>query len=303
MANIQRLLILLLVPIATNAWALNYWTISLAPQVLKSGYSDSPTRYQMTSEGAVLNLQYLERNALLLGYFPLQLEYKHGIPELRQSTYYASLRDFRTPDCLSGWITSRLDGYRITNNDPTHETGDVSVIQPTISYINYAKTYYLDFGYAASWYGESNIGNGGLRVSQFTPSFGMSFDNKTKWVRFRLYEIYASNNVRAQRVTHSDGLEITLSHYILYYPFYIPNRIDLDTFFGKRTYAVDSDALVVYNLGDVQRNSVYLQANWRLSSHFDFLINAGHYNFTTLISNVHFPYTMNYVFGSLTITM
>lgn len=300
MKNIQRFLALLLISLAANASAFESWTFSLTPQTTYGGYSDSPVRNKTVSEGALLNMQYLERDAFLFGYFPLQLYYKNNIPELHQATYYGSFRNFQTPDFLSGWLTLRLDGYRINSNNPTHETDDVTVVQPIISYINYAKTYYLDFGYAASWYGLSNIGNGGLHVSQFTPSFGMGFNENTNWVRFRLYEIYASNNVRAQYMTHTDGLEVTLSHYILYYPFFVPNRIDLNVYLGNRTYTVDSDALLVYNLGDVQRSGVYLQANWRLSSHVDFLINGGRYNFTTLILNTHYPYSLNYIFGGIT---
>lgn len=302
MGNIQRFFSLLLVLAATQVKAFDYWTVNLTPQALKGSYSGSPIRDELSSEGALLNLQYLERGALVLGYFPLQLHYKRNIPSLNQLTYYASARDFLTPDFLKGWLTLRLDSYTVSNNDPTHETDDVNIIQPIVSYVNYAKTYALDIGYAESRYGRSKIGNSGLHVSQFTPTFGKGFNKDKNWLRFRLYDIHASNYARAQHQTHSDGVEITLSQYILYYPAYIPNKIDLDVFLGRRTYAVDSDAVVVYNLGDIQRNSVSVQVNWRLNSHLDFLLSAGHYNFTSLIFNTRYPYSMNYVFAGLTMT-
>lgn len=153
----------------TDAFAFDKWTVSLTPQAMSGSYSSSPVRDRMTSEGLLLNLQYLERSAVLLGYFPLQLHYKNGIPELNQQTDYISLRSFQTPDSLGGWLTLRLDGYRVNNNDPIHETDDVNVVEPLISYINYAKTYYMDLGYAQSWYGNSNIGRGQLTVSQVAP--------------------------------------------------------------------------------------------------------------------------------------
>lgn len=310
MYNIQRLLTLLLFLVAANAWALDCWTVSLTPQALFGNYSSSPVRSEIKSQGLLLNTQYLERDAILLGYFPLQLRYKHNIPGLHQATYYASLRDFQTPDCLKGWLTFRLDAYKVYNNDPTHETTNVNVIQPLISYINYAKTYYFDFGYAASSYAKSHIRNGQLRVSQFTPSVGIGFNENTNWLRLRLYEIYASNYIRAQHMTHTDGVEITFSHYLLYYPFYIPNRIDAEVYLGNRTYAVDSDAMVVYNLGDVQQTGMYLQANWRLTSHVNFLVNGGHLNFTTLLPKnsfpfrlKRFPYALNYIYAGVTVSV
>lgn len=300
MKKIQGFLFLFL--LATCAWAKagERWSLNITPQATSAGYSSSPIREKMYSEGVLLNLQYLERRAILFGYFPLQLNYKYNIPSLHQTTDYLSFREFRTPDFLRGLLTLRLDGYRVTNNDPTHETDDVNVIEPMISYINYAKTYYLDFGYTSSWYGQSHIGNGGLRVIQYTPTFGLGFNNSTNWVRFRLYEIYTSNYIRSQEVTHTNGLEVTLTHYLLYYPFFIPNKLDADFFIGQRTYAVDSDALLVYNLGDIQKNGVYLQAQWRLSSYADFIINGGHFNFTTLINNSRTPYALNYIFAGIT---
>lgn len=302
MTKFQILLLLLLSLVITKTEAFDRWTFSITPQASSGSYSSSPIREKTSSEGILLNMQYLERDALVLGYFPLQLDYKRRlIPTLHQTTNYISLRDFRTPDALPGILTLRLDGYRINNDDPTHETNDVTVIQPIISFINYAKTRYLDFGYASSTYGKSRIGNGGLHVSQFTPSFGVGFSENTNWIRLRLYDIYASNYIRAQHVTHSNGLEITFSHYILYYPFYIPNRIDAEVFLGNSTYAVDSDAMIVNNLGDVQKNGMYLQANWRLTQHADFLINGGHLNFTTLIANSRIPYALNYIYAGITI--
>ena len=82
MNNIQRCLVLLLSAIAANACALERWTVSLTPQASSGHYSSSPIRKNTYSEGLLLSTQYLERDAFLLGYFPLQLEYKIKIPTL-----------------------------------------------------------------------------------------------------------------------------------------------------------------------------------------------------------------------------
>lgn len=300
MKKIQGLLPLLLFFVVTCAKAGDIWSFNVAPQGLSGNYDNSPFREKTYSEGVLLNLQYLERFAILYGYFPLQLYYKHDIPALYQKTDYLSLRDMRTPDFLSGWLTLRLDGYKISNDDPTHESDDVNVIAPIISYINYDKTYYLDFGYAGSWYGESHIGRGGLNVSQYTPTVGFGFNDSTNWLRLRVYDIHPSDYIRSEKYHHTDGLEVTFSHYILYYPFYVPNRIDAELFIGKRVYAVDNDALVVYNLGDVQTNGMYLQAQWRVTSYMDLLVNGGQQSYTTLVFDDRIPYTLNYIYAGLT---
>lgn len=301
MNKILRFLLLPLCFLITCAHAEDRWSINIAPETLYGDYASSPVREKIYSEGALVDLQYLERCSVLFGYFPLQLYYKNNIPTLYQTTNYLSYRDVLTPDFLSGVLTLRLDGYKIQNNDRTHETDGVNVVSPLISYINYDKTYYLDFGYATSRYGESHIGRGGLQVSQYTPTVGLGFNDSTNWMRFRVYDIHTSDYIRSQDVTHTDGLEITLSHYILYCPFYIPKRIDAGFFIGKRIYAVDSDALIVNNLGDIQKGGVYLQAQWRLSQHVDFLVNGGHQSFTTLINNNRVPYALNYVYAGITV--
>ena len=92
------------------------WSLNITPQASYGNYDGSPTRNRIYSEGMLFNLQYLERFAVLYGYFPLQLYYKNNIPALYQDTNYFSVRDFQTQTFFR-LLTLQLDGYRIRNDD------------------------------------------------------------------------------------------------------------------------------------------------------------------------------------------
>ena len=271
----------------------------MTPQAVTGNYPGSPIRESLNTTGGVLDFQYLERFGFALGDTPLNLRYQYNIPSLTQDVAYFSVRDMLTPDALPGTVTLRMDVYRITGNDPTNETDGATINSPIISFLNYDESYYLDFGYAYSSYRRSTIGNGDLNLSQATPTFGFAFNEKQDWLLFRLYGIHSSNPIRSQNVSQTFGSEITLTHYITADYFLIPKEVQLGGYIGERIYAVDNTTLLVYNLGDLQKDSVFAQAKWYISDHADFILNAGSFNFNTLYYGSNYSYKLNYIYAGI----
>lgn len=299
MRRIPLLSSLVLLTIASPALAGDWWTVTITPEVVTGTYPGSPIRKSLNTTGAVLDLQYLERFGFAVGDTHLNLHYKENIPGLTQDAAYFSVRDMLTPDALPGTLTLRLDTYRITGNDPANESDGATVYSPVISFLDYDEAYYFDFGYAYSKYGRSSIGNGDLSLSQITPTLGFAFNEKQDWLQCRLYGIHSSNPVRSQNVSHTFGSEITLTHYITPDYFFIPNQVQFSAFVGERIYAVDNAALLVYNLGDIQKNSVFVQAEWYISDHADFVLNGGNFHFNTLFNNTNYSYRLNYIYAGI----
>lgn len=286
--------------IVTNlSWAGDRWTTNITPQAVSVAYPGSPIRNNLNTEGAIIDLQYLERLGITFGETRLNLNYKYDIPALRQDVGYFSVRAPLTPDYVPGTLTLRLDSYKIWGNDPTHETDNTNIIAPMVSFLNYNKTYYLDVGYAYSKYGTSVIRNDNLAINQVTPTFGFSFFEQMNWLYFRLYSIHSSNPTRSQNLNSTLGTEITLTNYIMPSYFFVPQELQLSVFLGKRIYAVDNVALIPYNLGDVQKNSAYIQAKWKLSPHLFLILNGGSQNFNTVYFNTNYKYKLNYIYGGL----
>ncbi|CAM2930436.1 hypothetical protein [Legionella worsleiensis] len=286
--------------IFTNfCWAGDFWTTNITPQAVAVTYPGSPIRNNLNTEGALVDFQYLERLGISIGETHLNLNYKFDIPALNQDIGYFSIRTPLTPDYLDGILTLRLDTYKIWGNDPTRETDNTSIIAPIVSFLNYKQTYYLDFGYAYSKYGTSAIRNDNLSITQVTPTVGFSFFEQMNWIYLRLYSINSSNPIRSQNLNNTLGTEITLTHYIMPSHFFVPQVLQAGLFLGKRIYAVDNIALIPYNLGDVQKNSAYVQAKWKLTQHLFFILNGGSQNFNTLYNNANYSYKLNYIYGGL----
>ncbi|WP_295389699.1 hypothetical protein [uncultured Thiodictyon sp.] len=131
----------------------------------------------MINAGISFDAEYQDRGGLAGGSTYTRLNYKGGIAALDQAAEFVSGRLNFTPDLLPGRVTLRLDGHQINNNDATNESDDVQVVAPQVSFLSHGKRVYLDLGYAYSAYGQSRIGNGSLRVEQWTPTLGLGFNH------------------------------------------------------------------------------------------------------------------------------
>jgi hypothetical protein len=253
------------------------WKMSSSPQLLYSSFSGATSRESLLSAGVGFDAQYLEQGGLSASIASTQLTLKTAASatttNLNQTDGSLSGRMNFTPDFLSGRLTLRTDILRADNNDASNETNNVNVIAPQVSYLNYAKTFYLDLGYARSSYGDSANGNGSLMVTQWTPTFGFGFNEGGDWLQLRAYNITPSNPARAQNYSSTNAGEVKWTHF--FYPDgFIPEQIQLGALFGKRIYAVDGTS--IYNLADMQEGGASLGAQWLLAQDTHLFVQAGH---------------------------
>lgn len=272
------------------------WTIKATPQASFATFSNSPTRDSVSTMGVYADAQYLEHGGFTAGISHTSLKMKLGAPTLQQNALFLSARGNFNADSLSGRVTLRADVHRANNNDATNETNGVTAFAPQVSFLNYDKTLYLDMGYARSSYGNSNIGNGSLTVSQWTPTIGFGFNQAADWLQLRLYDVSSSNTLRSQKIARTDALDLKWTHYLIAGG-WKPEQILVGALFGKRMYAVDGDAGMMYNLSDVQRGSASLGALWRLSDQTRILLQSGSERFENATG---VRYSATYLYAGLT---
>lgn len=275
------------------------WTMKITPQFTYGPYSGAPTRDSMTSTGIYADAQYLERGGITVGAIHTDLKMKQDLPTLRQNGGYLSGRLNFTPDFLPGRITVRADVHQANNNDVTNETDHVSVFAPQVSFLSFDKTKYVDLGYAHSSYGDSNIGNGSLTVTQWTPTVGFGFNQGADWLQVRLYDERISNELRALNKSSTDAVEAKWTHYFLASKGLIPEQVQLGALIGERIYAVDGDSAVLYNLSDMQRGGVLAGAQWKIASNLHLLINGGYDRYETQSTGVSTKYNGEYIYTGI----
>ncbi len=248
------------------------WTIGIAPQVTHVTYDSTSTRANMTSAGMSAWLQYLESGGLALSAARTELRMRQNSSIVYQSSGSLSGYWNLTPDFLPGRVTLRAEVLGADNNDTTNETNGVRVLAQQISFLNYAKSFYLDMGYASSVYGESNAGNGKLAVSQWTPTVGIGLNEGADWFQLRGYAIRVSNAARAQNNSGTDALDVKWTHYFAPSE-WLPEQIQVGALFGPRIYAVDSGN--IYNLADIQLGGASLGMQWQLEEGLTLLLQGG----------------------------
>jgi hypothetical protein len=251
------------------------WTLRLTPQVSYVGYLGSKLRNDMVNAGIYFDAQYQDLGGIAAAATYSYLNFKSGLSPLNQAAEYLSGRLNFYPAYLPGRISWRLDGHQINNDDTTNETNDVQVIAPQVSFLSNGKSFYIDVGYAISFYGKSHIGNDSLTIQQWTPTLGLGFNNNYDWLQVRLYDVSASNNQRAMH-DHTDAAEIKYTHYFKTGIGWIPQWISIGGLAGNRQYAVDSDTALVYNLADEQKGGGFLSAQWKLAEHYKATLSAAY---------------------------
>ncbi|RLL51331.1 hypothetical protein D8Y20_09600 [Mariprofundus sp. EBB-1] len=249
------------------------WSAKADLQALYGSYSGALSRKSIASGGLILSADYLELGGFALGSSYTKLAFRNGTTDINQQSYYASLHYNLYLDVLPGPITLRLDGHAINNNDTSGNTDNVRVVAPQLSFLNYNKTFYADFGYAYSIY-QNN-----LKIHQFTPTLGFGFNDSADWVRLRGYVIAPSNALRAQNKSSTSALEAQWTHWFAPDAWHKLNNIKISGLVGERIYAVDNDAATVYNLTDVQRGSVSLALQWKLTQAVSLMLMAGNENY------------------------
>ena len=238
------------------------WYVSVDVQALATEFGNSVARDSLGLAGAFLTADYLERAGVTVGFNRTQLHYADGSAVTRQNNAYLSGRWSLTPDWASGTLTLRLDAHAASNNEVQSGTDDVVVLAPTVSFLNFRETFYLDLGYAESSYGNLAGPAGELTVRQWTPTIGFAFNDKYDWVQLRAYRIDLAGARRAQDEPRTSALELKWTHWI-------ENRraLGIDSFRvavlgGERMFPVDHDAAGLYNLADLQTGGFSVGAEW-----------------------------------------
>ncbi|MDQ6970432.1 MAG: hypothetical protein Q9M16_07980 [Mariprofundus sp.] len=244
------------------------WSVKTAVQALYGNYSGSVQRSWLVSSGLIVSADYLEQGGFSLAGNYTRLKFKTG-SNINQQGFYANARYNVYFDALPGPISLRLDGHLVNNNDITGDTDKVKVIAPQISFMNYAKTFYADIGYARSSY-QNN-----LNVDQFTPTLGFGFNSGSDWFQIKGFFIKPSNRLRAQNKSSTAAVDVKWSHWFAAGAWHGLEKMQLGGLFGERIYAVDNDAAAVYNLADIQRGSLSLALQWRLTESLHVMLMGG----------------------------
>ena len=241
------------------ALAESRWNYRLDIQGEGGVYNGSRFRDYIASGGVFARADH-DRGGITLGYNRTRINFKVGIGDIDQEDWFVSGRLHFKPAYLAGKLSSRMDFYRINNNDPFNFTDDVIVIAPQVSWMNQNQSFYLDLGYARSIYRRD------LDVDQFTPTVGFAFNNGYDWIQLRSYIIHSSNALRSQGKSETIAIEAKWTHYFgQNRPLGSLEYIRLGVLAGERVFAVDGDAADVFNLSNTQKGTVSLTTQWALT--------------------------------------
>ena len=260
------------------------WRKTGIVQTYLQTYDGSTSRQFTFNAGAYLNLDYLDSGGLGFGYNYTFTGFDYDA-ELTEHLFYFTGRYNIYGDLFPGKLTLRLDAYAgedtlryNINNPPDHsggggmgmktgggasvvsESADISAYQPQVSFINYAKTLYLDLGYAYSEYD----GQITTEVDQFTPTVGIGWNDSYDWVQLRGYIITTNEPLTSQSDDKYHSLEMKYTHW------YSDSTSTMEfwrltVLIGERIFAVDSDAAAIYSMADTQKGAASLSARWKLT--------------------------------------
>jgi len=254
------------------------WQMTGTLQSYIQTYDGSLTRQGTFNAGAYLNADYLDSGGLGLGYNYTFVDFEDNA-ELTEHLFYLSGRYHLYLDALPGKLTFRIDGYigedtlkykvttpgsggmggGATTVTTFNETTDITAYQPQLAFINYAKTFYVDIGYAYSEYDGTAI----TEVDQFTPTIGFGWNESYDWLQLRGYFIKINESVPVHADDQFESLEVKYTHWF-------PDSTSIEYLrltglLGERLLAVDPDAGAIYSTADKQTGSLSGSVQWKLS--------------------------------------
>ncbi len=242
-------------------FAENNWNYRLDIQGEGGVYNNSRFRGSVASTGVFIRADH-QTGGITLGYNRTRINFKAGIDDIDQNDWFLSGRLHFQPALLAGTLSTRLDFYRVDNNDPSDFTDDVIVIAPQVSWINQNQSLYFDLGYAHSIYRHN------LNINQLTPTVGFAFNQKYDWIQLRSYLIHSTDSLRSQGKSETIAVEAKWTHYFGQdMPLGALENIKIGILAGERVFAVDGDTADVFNLSNTQKGSVSLTTQWALTDH------------------------------------
>ena len=280
----------------TNVYGGEHWYVDATVDGSAGKYSDSILRDDFYSAGAILNIDYLDNYSFALAYNNLNIKYKDagsGAFNINQDAFAGRFQYYFYNDSLAGKITTQLVAHRIINNSPTEFVGNVTIIAPKLAYMHYDKDLAVDFEYVWSGYANNN-----LVIQQFAPSIGFGFNQNSDWLEFKAYVITSNDKSQSHGEGSFTSARIKWKHWLDPDAIFGVNNFFIDALAGQRVFAVDNEAFTVYNLEDIQQESIALGFGWRPGEEFDISAVAGIEKYKNKI--IDNTYNREYLYISLT---
>jgi hypothetical protein len=280
---------------AASAANEHYWQFRGIAQSYYQDYDQSESRESTFNLGVYAFADYLENASLSFGYNYTFVDMSPNI-EVDEHIVHAGGAYAWFSDALSGKLSLGLDAYggKYTTSSTTiisgggggmggmggssrlttSESTDITVLHPQLSFINFAKTFYLDIGYAYSEYDSGTTYD--IEANQITPTIGFGWNNAYDWLQLRGYFISLDQQTR---VLNDDDYAAAEFKYIHWFaeksPPYFHN-VRFTVLAGERTLAVDPDAKTVYSLSDKQTGSASVAGQWLLTQSLKLMLLVGY---------------------------
>ncbi|KPJ93178.1 MAG: hypothetical protein AMJ55_08625 [Gammaproteobacteria bacterium SG8_15] len=269
------------------------WQFKGIAQSYYQSFDQSLSRESTFNLGIYWFADYLDNVSLSFGYNYTFVDMSPNI-EVDEHILHLGGKYSWFSDTLSGKFSLALDGYggkyttttvtssggggmggmggssRITSSEST----DISVLHPQVSFINYAKTYYFDIGYAYSEYDSGDLYD--IEAHQITPTLGFGWNNAYDWLQLRGYFINLNQQTQLLEEDDFASAELKYIHWFVEKsPPYFHN-LQLTLLAGDRVLAVDPDAKAVYSVSDKQTGSVSVAGQWALTQSLKFMFLVGY---------------------------
>ncbi len=277
------------------------WYINAGVEGVYINYNGSPRYESLLGIGGFFQADYLERASFIVGYNHNYRTYQSAASapgDMNENVFFVSGKGNFHPGDWPGPLSVRLDGYSGSDKYGSFEVAgipgrrtvnmvdDFTVISPMVSYLNYARTFYLDLGYSYSSYrfgGTSLITlPQDIDVSQWTPTVGFAFNQSRDWLRFRAYLINLSNSDRVNGRDSTSALETKWTHWFVDTPGGL-DSLTLNLLLGERIYAVDSDSYTVYSTPDMQKSLLAIDGEWMLGENARLLAEVGYTKYEDVV--------------------
>ncbi len=271
----------------THAAQADSWYANTSASLTQGSYSGSVLRKQLSETGLIVGADYLEQGGVALGLSKTQISMK-GSTSTNQNNLLLSGKLHYWLDAIPGKVTLRVDAHRITNNDTSGDTNNVSALAPQVSWLSNDAMLYADLGFAASRYQNQ------LTANQFTPTIGFALNNGSDWVQLRAYLISGLNPARAANRTSTQALDAKLTHFFASQSALVPSSVTLSVAGGDRLYAVDMDAQSVANLSDIHKSAASLAFAWNVTKASHLLVVLGQSRFQNVTLNNNYKLNVGY---------
>jgi hypothetical protein len=339
MKDLKISIVLMALLFSGLVWSDGDWYSNGGVEVLQKSYSGSDYYDDLAGFGVYVAADYLEKTSFIVGYNYNKRQYKSGLTgapsDMRENIVFLGASSNHYLDSLPGKLTLHLDGYvgqdkynKFSVDVPAPMGGgtqnisikdNFTVLNPTVSFLNFAKTFYLDLGFAYSTYKSNDSANNNINithpkkniivggsttdditVTQWTPTIGFGFNRAVDWLQFRSYLISFSSSNRVDFKNSTAALETKWIHWFSSDPFLGLESASLILLTGERIYAVDSDSYSLYNFADMQKSSLALGAKWELEDQLSLIVQAGYENNEDIIDNNN--YSSSYLYAQLSMS-